>query len=577
MDLQTLVKKAKEKDTQALGILYRMYYPKMLGLCVRLIKVDEDMAQDLVHDAFVLAFSSLHSLHTPERFGEWLSTIVRNVSLKYMERKRKVEFVPIGNEDRQTTDAGTIPDAVVNGKDILGLVDGLPEGYRNVFRLYVIDGFSHKEIAEILGIGAHSSSSQLTRAKAMLRKMLGRRYPVLLLLLIMVVPVYIFISRERPAQPQLPKMAEARREKHAERKKEKNAGHRPSEAEKGLRNRVPARNTERELSGTMQLPDTAKAGTSMPDMQVEERKSDDVIKSYCVVPSDSVKPSVALPVRGFVAETAKKKRGKWQVLFAGSVGPALAQNIYGLVTSGRSDEIVEGTTHPEYVKTWEDFSNHLHEKVDGYVPADTLAMMQMCRTSTATTAPPVSADTLAMMQIADHNQGDIVEREYHDRPVTFGLSLSKPLSEKWSIETGLQYSILKSRSVMGNENYYIGKKQKIHYLGISSGLAYRIAGFRRVSAYGAAGMSLHIPVYGKVSCEYVVASVRNLTYDRHVRPPVQWSARFSLGLQYRILPKMTLYAEPTLYWHIPNGSATHTVWTEHPVMFSTPFGVRFMW
>ena len=161
MEIITLVKRAKAKDSHALGTLYNMYYSKMLGLCIKITKEDEDTAKDLVHDAFVLAFSSLHNLNTPQRFGEWLSTIVRNVALKYMERKGKISFVSITDEEETTVAPNVSSDSAVNLQEILNLIDELPNGYGEVLRLYAIDGFSHKEIASILGIEPHSSSSQL--------------------------------------------------------------------------------------------------------------------------------------------------------------------------------------------------------------------------------------------------------------------------------------------------------------------------------------------------------------------------------------------------------------------------------
>ena len=128
MDIKTLVKRAKKKDLHALETLYNMYYPKMLGLCIKITKEDEDTAKDLVHDAFVLAFSSLNDLNTPQRLGEWLSTIVRNVALKYMERKGKISFVSIADEEETIVAPNASSDSTMNCQDILNLIDELPNG-----------------------------------------------------------------------------------------------------------------------------------------------------------------------------------------------------------------------------------------------------------------------------------------------------------------------------------------------------------------------------------------------------------------------------------------------------------------
>lgn len=553
MDIETLVKRAKTKDSHALETLYSMYYPKMLGLCIKITKEDEDTAKDLVHDAFVLAFSSIQNLNIPQRFGEWLSTIVRNVALKYMERKGKISFVSITDEEETIVDPNVSSDSTVNLQDILNLIDELPNGYGEVLRLYAINGFSHKEIADILGIEPHSSSSQLSRAKAMLRKIIDRRLLAVVLFLITVIPLYFLILRNKQLRQQKFEMAETDKFK-----KPIDSNDTPKSAEKENDIRKPDYKNMAvhdvntiETKDTTLVSDSAAVEMIVPNIQVAEHKQDSTENA------DSITPQLTFPDYELAMVDKKKKTNKWQMLAAGSVGPALAQNIYRLIATGRPNTDSEAPAFPENVNTWEDYSRYLHMMAHENMPKD----------------------SLALVEIANHNQGDIVEREQHDRPITFGISLNKPLSEKWSIETGLQYSILKSRSRIGDGDYYIGKEQKIHYLGIPLRLSYRIADYKSLSAYGSAGLSLNIPVYGRVNSTHVVANVSMDSISRSVTitPPAQWSTNFSIGLQYRVMPKLTLYVEPTLYWHIPNGSSTHTIWTEQPVMFSAPIGIRFTW
>lgn len=551
MDTKTLVERAKIKDSHALETLYNMYYPKMLGLCIKITKEDEDTAKDLVHDAFILAFSSLHNLNTPLRFGEWLSTITRNVALKYIERKSKISFVSITDEDETVAATDVSSDSTVELQDIFNLIDELPNGYGRVLRLYAINGFSHREIAEILGIEPHSSSSQLSRAKAMLRKIMERRLLAVVLLLIVAIPLCFFVLRNKPSRQQKSEMA-----KFGKSKKPVYANDIPKPVDERIGvGRSDNENMSVSNATTIETKDTALVLDSaavemlvLPNTQVAEHKQDSTETT------DSIMPQSTFPNNELAMED-KKKTNKWQMLAAGSVGPALAQNIYRLIATDKADIDSETPTFPENVNTWEDYSRYLHMKDPEKMPAD----------------------TLAIMEIADHNQGDIIERERHDRPVTFGISLSKPLSKKWSLETGLQYSILRSRSMMGSEEYYIGKKQNIHYLGIPLRVSYNIADYKHLSAYSSAGLQLNIPVYGKINSKYIVDNAPAYTDSWHITPPLQWSTNFSLGLQYKFLPKWTLYVEPTLYWHIPNGSNTHTIWTEHPTMFSVPFGIRFTW
>lgn len=552
MDTKKLVERAKAKDSHALETLYNMYYPKMLGLCIKITKEDEDTAKDLVHDAFVLAFSSLHNLNTPQRFGEWLSTITRNVALKYIERKGKISFVSITDEDETVAATGVSSDSTVDLLDILNLIDELPNGYGKVLRLYAIDGFSHKEIAEILGIEPHSSSSQLSRAKAMLRKIMDRRLLAVVLLLIIAMPLYIFVLRNNSSRQQKPELAKTDKSK-----KPVDANDIPKPVEErndvkksGNENMAASDVTTIETKDTIFVPDSAVVEMIVPNTQVAEHEQDST-----EITTDSIMPRIIFPDYELAKNDEKKKTNKWQMLAAGSVGPALAQSIYRLIATGKPDADSEAPTFPENINTWEDYSRYLHMKEHENMPAD----------------------TLAMIEIADHNQGDIIEREQHDRPITFCISLSKSLSKKWSFETGLQYSILKSRSVMGSEEYYIGKEQNIHYIGIPLRVSYHLADYKHLSAYSSAGLQLNIPVYGKINSKYIVDNAPAYTDSWHITPPLQWATNFSLGLQYKFLPKWTLYVEPTLYWYIPNGGSTHTIWTEHPVMFSAPFGIRFTW
>lgn len=556
MDIEKLAERAKEKDPHAIDALYRMYFPKMLGLCIKITKADEDTAKDLVHDAFVLAFSSLQSLNSPERFGEWLTSIVRNVALKYLEKEKRMSVVSLADADETLADKAASPDVVAEVHDILHLIDLLPDGYGRVFRLFVINGYSHKEIADILGIKPHSSSSQLTRAKAMLRKMVDRRILSVVLLMAMAVSLYVYVFREKSLQSDKPEMAK----ENVPHGMPEPVGEEPLKPMPAPERTMAVSRTVQERPDTsMQMrPDTAGiVEVAVPDeVLVAENDSVEPQPTDSLLPSSFDKPA---DYELAMKQTRSKKK-RWHMLAAGSLGPALAQNIYRLVAVHNPDDIADADapTVPIHVKTWEEYSDYLHSKDQGSMPKD----------------------SMALMEIADHNHGDIVEREQHDRPITFGLSLSKTLSERWDLETGLQYSMLKSRSIAGSREYYIKKDQKIHYLGIPLRLSWRFADYKRLSAYGSAGVTLNIPIYGKVKNQYVVDNIPVYTsaYSlRRATPPVQWSTNFGLGVQYRLLPKMSVYVEPTLYWYIPNGSSFHTIWTEHPVTFSVPFGIRITW
>ena len=86
----TLVEKAKKGDTDAFSILYQIFYPKMKGICIKILKEDKDDVDDLVQDAFILALAAIKNLKNSQRFSQWLTSITTNLALKYQEKNNKV-------------------------------------------------------------------------------------------------------------------------------------------------------------------------------------------------------------------------------------------------------------------------------------------------------------------------------------------------------------------------------------------------------------------------------------------------------------------------------------------------------
>lgn len=177
MDIEELIERIKEGDNVALETLYETYAPMMRNVCVNITNEDEDVVNDLVQMAFIRASYSIFQLRDASKFGEWVATITKNVALKHLAQKRKMPLVPFSSTMKEEMDNGRAvsSDSLLAEKDLLELIDQLPKGYGRVFRMSVIEGYSHQEIAERLGIEPHSSSSQLSRAKAMLRKIINRR------------------------------------------------------------------------------------------------------------------------------------------------------------------------------------------------------------------------------------------------------------------------------------------------------------------------------------------------------------------------------------------------------------------
>lgn len=186
----------KRGNKETLGELYAAYAPKLKSVCRSYVK-DESVAEDILHDAFIIIFTSIGELKENQKLEGWMITIVKNLSLKYLRHMQK-HSTSLLNLNREVMD-----DTLENGQSVeldvlLQAIDALPKGSREVFKLSVLDGLSHKEIGRMLGINPHSSSSQLFRAKKMLQAMLSNYWGLLLLPLF--IPIYIYGDKAKGGQ-----------------------------------------------------------------------------------------------------------------------------------------------------------------------------------------------------------------------------------------------------------------------------------------------------------------------------------------------------------------------------------------
>lgn len=170
MDKQKLVELCKKGDKNAWEQLYNTYALKMKGVCTFYVH-DEAVAEDILHDGFILIMSSIRQLKDPEKLENWMISIMKNLALKYLHDKHEdllVSLPEIGDKD-EPIDLSAVN--TFEYKELLQLIDRLPKGYKTVFRLAVFEGLSHKEIGKKLGINPHSSSSQLARARELLQSL----------------------------------------------------------------------------------------------------------------------------------------------------------------------------------------------------------------------------------------------------------------------------------------------------------------------------------------------------------------------------------------------------------------------
>ena len=566
MKIEKLIERVKAGDADALKTVYETYSQRMRNVCIRITQEDEDTVSDLVQEAFIRAYYSLGKLKDSSKFGEWIVAITKNVSLRYLERKQKVQVMPFSSiADEFDVESSLASDSMLEEKELLEIINKLPSGYCKVFKMAVMEGFSHKEIAEKLGIEPHSSSSQLTRAKVMLQAMINKRTLALISIILICVPICKYLFWKKDTEEKRLSVANV-----------DNAKEKPSANHGTELSNTKSSSVDKKVLATT----TPNVKTKLPKFTVVDsiciktdfEKDDSTNNIVIAIEKDTVSFDTVKQVmpkfEEFIAknDVAPSYKSKWQLLAMGSVGSALAQSAYKMLVGNKGEDITDGPqpSEPQMFSTWEEYSRYLQQNAHGNMSEAEKALMEIAINNT---------NNINNIK----NGGKIVEHEYHDKPITFGLSMTKTINRKWNMETGLQYSQLKSEFILGEDDYYVQKRQKVQYLGIPLRLSYKWFGANRWTAYTSAGIILNIPLSGKTDEQYVTGTVVPYSDSWHFTPPFQWTVGTGVGLQYNFAKNWGVYLEPTFSWHIPNGSTTRTIWTEHPFTITVPFGIRFTW
>lgn len=169
-DIETLINDAKAKNKVAQHRLFQLYSPKMLSICRYYIN-DLQYAEDVMISGFYKVFTYLHSYRNEGSFEGWMRKIMTREAISFIRKNKGFLFV----------DKDDFPDVIdkdsfeeifekYDFNEIQKLIDQLPQGYKTVFLLYVLEDYSHKEIATMLKISESTSKTQLFKAKNMLRK-----------------------------------------------------------------------------------------------------------------------------------------------------------------------------------------------------------------------------------------------------------------------------------------------------------------------------------------------------------------------------------------------------------------------
>ena len=535
--------------------LYQQYRPKLLNICKEYAGED-DVAEDLLHDAFVIILTSLDKLEDPEKIESWMTAIVRNVGYHYRQHLNKEQSAlqRFAQERPETAETNQAPDY----DELQSLVSQLPQGYQQVFRLSVFEGLSHQEISQLLGIAPHSSSSQLAHAKRMLRALIRQSWVLFLLLIAIPTAVWKLLQKEEPT--------------------EQPATARKTSSEPQQPKPVVERPNDKPVYATA----GKRPSSSLVNYQTE-----------AVVQPDSIPYQMIEEETDTLTETAQEEESPRDTLIYQPLPPLPSNEEYHLTV----------TTKSEPSDKWDlklAYNGQIGQR-DDYLAATTVgkgsfdaATNSQIPTEDAydnwfvynyylSNSPYVSDDpeTRSLINIATQNSavnGGKMEAQYeYQLPITIQVLLSRQLSQRLSFETGLSYTRLSSTINTGSSQAYIQERQRIHYLGVPFRLGWQWYNKAHLSLYSSAGLMLELPIRSITDVNHISNGSTTYHNESILNAPNQLSTTLGIGLQYDFTPHLGIYLEPSLQYFFDDGSDIKTYRTEHPLSVTLPLGIRFRW
>ena len=513
--MEELIRQCQQGDRESMGRLYTVMHDELLAHC-RKYAANDTASEDLLHDAFLLIFSNIDKLRSPEKGVRWMHKVVRNVCLVYMQHRQSLTSLP-ADEVRETVQSPE-SDAALTYDDILSAIDQLPSGYRQVFRLSVLEGLTHQQIAELLGIEPHTSSSQLLRAKRQLRKMLQ----VLVLLLATAIPFggyYYWTLRGGRHEAAVA------------------ADH--QDTPKGI-GETAKEHADDNRVGDVQVADNRVASVRVDSVRRDETAS---LQTTAVAVADT---SVGRPV----PETAEQAKA--------AVGQA----------QGERANLAEQRQPPvdtHYAERERRPASTPHAEQGQARPVLSLSL--------AYSGLPSGNATQLPYGTADMN-GDIDTVTHHRLPLTIALNARYRLAPRWWIDGGLRYTLLSSETRVGNTYLYMRQKQRVCYVGLSVGVGYELWQHRRWSLYATTFATCELPLRSTAETTYWQGGQLIDTEANRLMPHTQWSIGLGFGLQYSVTPVVGFFAEPSLQYYFHPSDGIKTWRTEHPFTPLLPLGVR---
>lgn len=552
MDLKDIVEGCKSSEPESIKALYELYSDVLMKQCMFYVKSPNE-AYDLFHDAFLIIISKIGQLRDPMKLEFWIISIVRNLALQYLkDRKRNLpetEMADVIDED-ESPYYQPVPLDI-----LMSLIDRLPQQYGNVFRMSVLDGMSHKEIGAILGIEERTSSANLFRARAILKAAIKKYWAGMLVLIFIAIVPFMWKDTELDEKP---------------------ATEYTTIVETEMDDSVACADT---VIPTPEIKVVKPLMAERTEIEIVERcDSIEVCDTSVSIRQDSV-PSRPQEVRK-MQEDAKQYYAWDNIDWAKEEKPSYRRraavrlqlsNLPGSISRNTQMNINSGLLADLLPKN--DYVNAA-TKIDSWTDLERVLadLAQNYPDSTMYT----SLHSIAMSNANAGNDKLQEEREYA-QPITAGITASFEINRRWSVVTGLEYSRLSSRARSGIDSVAVSNRQVIHYLGIPVGASYSLWNRKNINIAASAYGRLDIPVASSNVIEHHNGSIITYTQTLPMKVPLQYSLEAGLCFQYTLGANISIYAEPQLQYHFNPGGNVPTTWTERPLDFAVPIGIRFNW
>ena len=167
MDQYKLVKDCLRQRLSAQRQLYELFAPPMLGVCYRYTKSVAD-AEDVLQEGFIKVFKNLHQYKGEGELGAWIRRIMVTTAINYLKKNARYQSELVFTDESLHAVSNDDPELRLEAKELAALIRQLPPGYQTIFNLYAVEGYTHVQIGEMLGIQEGTSRSQYARARALL-------------------------------------------------------------------------------------------------------------------------------------------------------------------------------------------------------------------------------------------------------------------------------------------------------------------------------------------------------------------------------------------------------------------------